>query len=147
LIKILADTTNQGKHNFQVYISSIYDKTDSLYSLENPVFEYERNAFKIRLSAPFRLNPKGTQYRFLVKGLQNYESWSNWSENQLIELSFIPAGKYILSVNARNILGQTSDIQKFAFIVLKPFWQTNTFYYSAGGGLLVFIIFIYSRQI
>jgi len=142
LIKILADTTNQGKHNFQVYISSIYDKTDSLYSLENPVFEYERNAFKIRLSAPFRLNPKGTQYRFLVKGLQNYESWSNWSENQLIELSFIPAGKYILSVNARNILGQTSDIQKFAFIVLKPFWQTNTFYYSAGGGLLVFIILL-----
>lgn len=143
LIKVLSDTIKQINDNFKVYVSSVYDKSDSLYSLENLVFEYERNAFKVQLSAPFRLDPEGTQYRFKVKGLTNYEEWSNWSENPVIELSFIPAGKYVLFVNAKNILGQESDIQELPFSVLKPFWQTDAFYYSAGGGFLLFIILVF----
>lgn len=147
LIKILADTTYKKKYDFKIHISEISDKLDSLYVLDNPMFKYERNAIKIKLSAPFRLDFKGTQYRFRVEGLPNYDNWSNWSKNPIIELSFIPAGSYILTVNARNILGQLSNEQKLSFTILKPFWQTDFFYYSVGGGsiLLLLLIIFFSR--
>jgi hypothetical protein len=142
LIKILVDATNEKSYDFKIHITEVADIKDSLYLVNNPVIEYERNALRIKLSAPFRLDPKGTQYRFKVKGLPNYEKWSDWSTNSVIELSFIPAGRYTLVVGARNILGQMSNELKFSFTILKPFWQTETFYYSAGGGILTFILLI-----
>ena len=142
LIKILADTTLRIAYDFEINIAEVADIMDSMYLVNNPVIEYERNALKIKLSAPFRLDPEGTQYRYKVKGLSNYEDWSDWSTNSIIELSYIPAGRYTLVVNAKNILGQLSNELKFSFKILKPFWQTAAFYYSAGGGILLFIILI-----
>ncbi|NJO89605.1 MAG: hypothetical protein HC831_12135 [Chloroflexia bacterium] len=142
LIKILADTTREKSYDFQIHIAEVADIMDSLYLVNNPVIEYERNALKIKLSAPFRLDPDGTQYRYKVEGLPNYEKWSDWTTNSVIELSYIPAGKYTLVVGARNILGQMSNELKFSFTILKPFWQTETFYYCAGGGMLLFILLI-----
>ncbi len=143
LIKILADTTNRNEYDFNVHISKVSDKLDSLYVFDNPVFEYKRNALKIELSAPFRLNPEETQYRFKVKGLPNYEKWSNWSKNPVIELSFIPPGSYTLIVGAKNILGQLSNDQILSFTILKPFWQTKTFYYIVGGGTLILLLLLF----
>jgi len=142
LIKILADTVQKRAYDFKINIAEVSDIMDSLYLVNNPVIEYERNALKIKLSAPFRLDPEGTQYRYKVKGLPNYENWSDWSENSTIELSYIPAGRYTLTVSARNVLGQLSNELKFSFKILKPFWQTEIFYYSAGGGFLLFILLL-----
>jgi len=142
LIKISSDTTNIIEYNFNIHIAKLSDKLDSLYSFDNPIFDYERNALKIELSAPFRLNPEETKYRFKVEGLSNYNDWSNWSKNPIIELSYIPAGKYNLIVNAKNILGQISNEEKLSFTVLKPFWQTKAFYYTAGGSLIIFILLL-----
>jgi class 3 adenylate cyclase len=143
LIKILAYKSKNKIPAFKTYITKVSDNYDSLYVFDHPVIEYERNALRIELSAPFRLRPENTQYRYRVKGLSNYETWSNWSKNSTIELSYIPAGEFTLIVNARNILGQLSDEQELSFTILKPFWQTNTFYYSLAGGIIVLLLLLF----
>jgi class 3 adenylate cyclase len=142
LIKILADSHIKDYY-FKIKIAKLSDKLDSLYTLKNPIFAYNRNALKIELSAPFSINPEETQYRFKVIGLLNYENWSNWSKNPVIELSYIPAGDYTLIVSAKNTLGQLSNEQKISFTILKPFWQTKTFYYSVGGGTFVLLLLLF----
>ena len=72
LIKILADTSINEQIGFQVSMLSFTDKMDSIYLLNKPVLEYSRNAVKIMLSAPFRLYPEGTQYRYKLIGFKNY---------------------------------------------------------------------------
>jgi class 3 adenylate cyclase len=143
LLKIMAKNNMTDTFDFQLNISSLTDKMDSMYVLENPVVEYERNAIKISLSAPFWLDPSGTQYRFKVDGLPNNENWSEWSSNPVIELSFVPAGNYTITVGARNILGQLTEEKKLHFTILKPFWQKDTFYYTLGGAILILVILIF----
>jgi class 3 adenylate cyclase len=148
IYQINNDTLMPVQDNFKIFISGISDKSDSVYTLDKPVIEYERNAVRIELSAPFRLQPHNTMYHYRVEGLQNFEEWSKWSNDPSVELSFIPAGDYILYVQAKNILGQLSNQEELSFTILKPFWQTDTFYYLTGGGILVLIIlFIWFRHI
>lgn len=142
LIKVLTDTIKKD-YNFNIHITKISDISDSIYNLSNPVFEYRKNAIKVEMSAPFRLYPQGTRYRFKVKGLPNYEEWSKWSNNSTIELSYIPAGDYELIVNAQNILGQVSNQKNVNFTVLKPFWQTTAFYAIAAGSFIIFTLLVF----
>jgi class 3 adenylate cyclase len=148
IIMISADTSDQSQEDFKLFFSSIRDKSDSLYTFDHPVIEYKNNAIHAELSAPFRLQAQNTVYRYKVKGLQNSEEWTKWSRDPHVELSFLPAGKYTLIVQAKNILGQLSNEASLSFTILKPFWQTNTFYYITGGGILLLIILIiWFRQI
>lgn len=68
-----------------------------------------------------------TQYRYQVKGLNAV--WSPWSaSNNIIPFSYLPSGKYQLSVQSRDILGNESNVEQIAFRVLPPYWQRWWFY-------------------
>lgn len=68
-----------------------------------------------------------TQYRYQVKGLTN--SWSTWAAtNNVIALPFLPAGKYDLLVQSRDLLGNESTTEQINFVVLPPYWKRWWFY-------------------
>ncbi|MEA2041716.1 MAG: SpoIIE family protein phosphatase, partial [Bacteroidota bacterium] len=147
LYKISQDTTLTDSVNFQVYITSVTDKKDSLYIPEHPRFSFDRNAVRIKLSAPCYLSNQGTQYRYKIQGLDNYEDWSPWSENPIIELSFIPSGNYKLVVNAKNILGDISDEKTMKLSVEIPFTETEMFYFIVSlSGLALFLLIFFAGR-
>ncbi len=76
---------------------------------------------------PEYLGLNATQFRYQVKGLNT--NWSNWaSSNNIISLSFLPPGKYELSVQSRDLLGNESNAEQIKFVVLPPYWQRWWFY-------------------
>lgn len=90
--------------------------------------------FTFRFIRPNYVGTHATQYRYLVKGLDN--EWSPWSSsNNIIPFSFLPAGTYQLAVQSRSAMGAESDIEQIAFQVLPPYWQRWWFY------ALEFVIF------
>lgn len=131
LLRIPGQDIKAFNYDFNVEINMLTDNTDSAYTLKNPVIPYFNNALKFELAAPFYLRPEFVQYQFKIEGLRNYDEWSDWSTNPNIELSSIKAGKYTLAVRARNIVEQRSDEKNLNFKILKPFWQTQTFFIIA----------------
>ena len=68
-----------------------------------------------------------TQYRYQVKGLN--KAWSVWgSSNNVIDLPFLPPGKYELQVQSRDLLGNESSTEQIKFVVLPPYWKRWWFY-------------------
>ena len=54
--------------------------------------------------------------------------WSEWSKNDLIEFSFLPAGKYTLELEAKNSFENVFEIPPVRFRVNPPYWKTPIFY-------------------
>lgn len=148
IIKIEPNIHSNIDYKFNVYFTSLQDHSDSLYTLDNAVFEYDNNAIKLEMSAPFYLKPQATQYQYFIKGLKNYDKWSNWSTYNKIELSSMPPGNYTVKVRAKNILGQVTKEETIEIKVLKPFWQTQEFYIIVGilTLLLVALVFYLSHR-
>ena len=148
ILKIEPNIHNSINYKFNVYFTSLQDHSDSLYTLDNAVFEYENNAVKLEMAAPFYLKPQATQYQYFIKGLKNYNKWSNWSTHNKIELSSLPPGNYTLKVRAKNILGQVTDEETVEIKVLKPFWQTKEFFIIVGilALLLAALVFYLSHR-
>ncbi len=141
---IQPDTLKASAINFDVHIISVRDKQDSLYIPESFELDYERNALRVEVSAPFFMRPEGTSFRHKIKGLENYEEWSDWSRNPVVELYSLPPGNYTFTVMAKNALGQTSDEKNLQFSVAKPFTQTELFYFILSiTALILFFIFSY----
>jgi len=68
-----------------------------------------------------------TQYRYQVKGLS--KAWSAWApSNNIIDLPFLPPGKYELQVQSRDLLGNESSTEQIKFVVLSPYWKRWWFY-------------------
>jgi hypothetical protein len=80
-----------------------------------------------------------TQYRYQVKGL--HTPWSFWSAtNNIITFSYLPAGKYLLAVQSRDLLGNESSVEQLDFRVLPPYWQRWWFYaleFTVFSGLVI----------
>jgi class 3 adenylate cyclase len=127
LVKIDHQSKNGFSKELFLDIYLISDKKDSLYSTQNPMFEYQDNAMRFEFIAPFYLKSDEIQYQYFVEGLKNYDSWSKWSKNGFIELSSVPAGQYILKAKAKNIFNSISNQKEIHFTILTPFWQTRWF--------------------
>jgi serine phosphatase RsbU (regulator of sigma subunit) len=140
---IRPDSLEATTANFDVHIVSVRDKQDSLYIPESLKLDYKRNALRVEVSAPFFMLPENTQFRHKIKGLENYEEWSEWSKNPIIELYSLPPGNYTFTVMAKNVVGQTSSEKSFRFSVAKPFTQTELFYFILSLSALVLFLIIF----
>ncbi len=140
VLKISPSKEYSVNHNFELTVCSLKDNSDSLHVLQNAAIPHRNNAIKLEVDAPFYLRPEEVQYQYLIKGLKNYEGWSEWSFNPIVELSSVRPGKYNIIVRAKNVFGQKTIEVNTAFKILKPFWQTKTFIISASLGLVAIIV-------
>ncbi len=139
ILKVPRNSVRTVDYSFKLGIRSIQDKSDSLYNTLRVIIPYTNNAVNINLAAPFYMRPEAVQYQYKIRGLRNYEGWSDWTLNPRIELSSVKPGSYFLNVRAKNIFNQISNEEEISIRILKPFWQTKSFLISS---ILVFLILV-----
>ncbi len=87
-----------------------------------PVVSYERNSFHFEFSSPLYEQQSNIEYSCFLKGYDN--KWSEWSNKTEREYAYLPAGRYELEIRARNNMGSESQVCRYAFIILPPWYQT-----------------------
>ena len=91
---------------------------------------YRQNSLEVRFAALTFLEEPSVRFRYRVENL----AW-DWVETSEREISFpkLPAGRYVLEVEARNAQGLWStEPARFSFGVTAPWWQSWWFRIAAG---------------
>ncbi len=102
------------------------------------IISYKNHNIKIEFSAPFFIESKNTQYRFM---LENYdEKWSAWTFETKKDYTNLPPGNYIFKVQALNIFDQKSKIATIKITVKAPWYRTTLAYIVY---FLLFVLLIY----
>jgi ligand-binding sensor domain-containing protein len=107
-----------------------------VYSGETPynpegdlIFDQEGGQIKFRFSQAEFTQMLDIEYQYLVEGLHDSDSWSEWSaSNKEITLTYLPPGKYTLHVRSRNSIGHLETLVPVYFKVLAPYWKRPWFY-------------------
>lgn len=63
------------------------------------------------------------QYQYQLEGIDS--DWSEWSENNYKEYTFLEPGAYQLKVRSRNMIGQDGDEKTYAFEIPKAWYETE----------------------
>ena len=146
LYKIFSDKNIiRKKRKFNIYINKIFIDTNQI-SQSNIIIKHEDNTgLKIELSAPFFVEKNAVLYQYKIDG--SMKGWSNLSPDNEIFIH-LKAGKYVLHVRAKNILGQISNEKILQFTIKPPFWEATWFYalISIGIVLISLLFIIISRQ-
>ncbi len=66
------------------------------------------------------------EYSYRLVGF--IENWSEWSVKTEKEFNNLPTGSYTFEVKARNNLGIESNIEKYSFKILPPWYKTKKAY-------------------
>ncbi|NJL15039.1 MAG: hypothetical protein HC913_19920 [Microscillaceae bacterium] len=96
--------------------------------------DYQDNALRIELAAPFFLQEGALSFRYRIEGFMS--EWSVWNREPLVSFPILPSGGYRVYLQARNALGQTSRILTYDFRVKPPYWQQSWFYLLGALGLI-----------
>jgi serine phosphatase RsbU (regulator of sigma subunit) len=120
LYKISSKNYKEYNPEISLYFKQIINPDGIKFNLKEINTGYKNNALKFIILSPFYAKPDGVEYQYYIEGL--IDKWSNWSNNTIIDLPYIPYGHYKLFVRARNILGKISEPQSISFKINKPFW-------------------------
>ncbi|MBL4651433.1 MAG: hypothetical protein JKY53_01010 [Flavobacteriales bacterium] len=111
---------------FDVFFTQVENTSGLNFTLSNLNFDYNNSSLTFNVSAPYFVKAEGTIYQYKIEGLMN--EWSEWSSNSRINFPFIPEGKYVMKVRAKNVFGQESEIKELEFVIHPPFYRTIWFY-------------------
>lgn len=131
--------SSKGSANFPYYIENFM--TNDISSLDKETFEYDENRIQLKLGNSFCLYPNKLLFQFKLHGLKN-ASWSQWTENNTINLPYVPPGKYEILVKYKDLAtGETGIKSLKKFKINLPLWQNFYFIicFFVFSGMLVFI--------
>ena len=96
------------------------------------------DSFRFEFAAPTFVDEAATAYQTRLDGLDR--EWSPWTKEARRDFTNLGFGGYRFHVRARNVLGQVSNEDTFAFTILPPWYRTWWAYlgYAALFGLAVF---------
>ena len=124
---------NKTLYPYKTRITSVFNTSyekDSLLFSERALKEgkplhlpYQQNSLRFVYSSSFYERPEKTQYQYYLENFD--EDWSNWTTKTEKEYTNLPEGKYVFHVRARNIHGNTSQAESFAFSVAPPFYRSR----------------------
>ena len=97
-------------------------------------FTHVENHFQFAYAAPFPGYESRTRYQTRLEGFDT--SWSEWQSQASREYTNLPPGHYRFQIKARNVYGQHSDSEVFAFTITPPLWERTWF-----RGLVVMLVF------
>jgi signal transduction histidine kinase len=100
--------------------------------------EYQDNTVSISYAAPIFIRPDLVRYQYLLEGRD--EGWSEWTPETEKLYTNLMEGDYEFRVRAKDLHGQVSEEDRFAFTVLPPWYRTPWAYliYLFGGGVVIF---------
>jgi len=127
---------NRTTPNPKVHIAAIsinYKKEVSRYnhwfSYDNKeiTLPFDKNNLSLKIGFENFQYPNKLVFQHKIIGLKNTD-WSNWSEYNFINLNYLPSGKYIVLVKAKNLInGKETKTRLLNIIIQPPFWQTWPF--------------------
>lgn len=122
------NTSDFEKYNpsISVIIKEIKTQSGEFLPRQNVKLNYSDNALTFEVVSPSYLKFNSSQYQYIIEGLMN--SWSDWSNENIISVPFLPPGSYTFKVKAKNLFGEISEIEHFEFKITPPFWRTIYFY-------------------
>ena len=115
-----------SEKQFDIFFREVKNVSGLNVMLSNLNFDYDNSSLTFNVAAPYFVKANGTTYQYKIEGLMNV--WSEWSFNTEINFPFIPEGKYVIKVKAKNVFGQESEIKELNFVIRPPFYRTTWFY-------------------
>ena len=128
------DLNVEGKQDsiFNAHISKVIFNNDSLlysgirFTSNNEIFEHKlpfyNNTFRFQFSALSYHDEKVNQYQYYLEGFD--KGWSNWSGETQRDYTNLSEGNYIFHVRAKNIYRYIGNEDKYAFIILSPWYRS-----------------------
>lgn len=89
-----------------------------------------QNAWKnihFEFASPFFGNTENLLYRYRLNGLD--KNWSDWSNKMEKDYTNLQPGNYSFEVMVKNNLGNESEVLKFPFYIMPPWYRTNLAYF------------------
>lgn len=111
--------------SFILLAKEVRNDQKKLLSVVNFTVDYSSGALSFDLVAPFYLKSNAVEYQYMIEPMMS--TWSDWSTANAHIRQFVPYGKHLLRVRARNILGVISNEQTIAFSVRPPFYLKTWF--------------------
>lgn len=112
-------------------------KLDSVYKFSN-----DENNFEFYCNVPVFDQFKQVEYQYKIDGLSKL--WSDWSQENKIDVENLPFGKYTFSVRARVNGVLTKNIATYAFSVKRPWFLSN--WLIAGYILSIFLFSVFMHR-
>ena len=123
----------------------IYDNQNEIET-SVPKIDPSENHFTIEFGVNSFINSHKNAYRYKINELKN--SWSDWQNTSSIDLTGLPSGQYTFELQAKNAVGEISEICTFSFELLCPWYLTRyaiMLYISLGLLSVLMIIKINSK--
>ncbi|MCK4662473.1 MAG: SpoIIE family protein phosphatase [Bacteroidales bacterium] len=129
------------------------DKNELQIAIEQPdelkvELDYRNNGVSFQYAAPFFEEENFTEYSCYLQGFK--DTWSKWSVKTERVYTNLDEGHYTFMVKAKNIYGAESEIAKFSFSILPPWYRTIIAYIAYVILSIVSVIFIvkfYTRRL
>ncbi|TQV89739.1 hybrid sensor histidine kinase/response regulator [Aliikangiella coralliicola] len=128
LPKIINDVTTDSQPKYPVWIRRVSNSSNKTLvggnyntTNDNLAFSYENNALRFAFAAPIYEASELVQYR---TWLENFDKWSNWSEETQKDYTNLSEGEYTFHVQAKDVYDRISDEHTFSFEILPPWYRS-----------------------
>lgn len=105
-------------------ITRVYYQTDSLLRANEGITKlpYNDNYFRFQYSSPnFQAEDLNT-YQYFLSGFDR--GWSSWSSETQRDFTLLPPGRYVFRVRSKDVRGDISSEDSFAFHILLPWYRS-----------------------
>lgn len=110
-------------------------------------FPFKHNHLYLQFSANDFENSEKLVFSSMLEGFDQH--WSPWTSKHSSEFTNLSEGNYIFRVKARNTYGVVSREAAFHFVILPPWYRTDTAYFGyvvlVFLMILLFLYFFYKR--
>jgi len=112
--------------SYSLFLKSVFNQSGKLTSGPDLEIQQLESKLKFEFVKPDYNKILGVQYHYRLSGLS--EEWSGWSSNNIVEFAYLPAGRYELSVQSKDIFGQVASLAPIQFRIVAPYWERPWFY-------------------
>jgi len=112
--------------SYPLFLRTI-EQENALVPLGKLKMDQENSSLRIEVVKPDYIGARSVEYRYYLEGL--HTQWSEWSvNNNAIDIPYLPNGKYMLLVQAKDIFGRVTTMEPVSMDVLPPYWKRSWFY-------------------
>ncbi len=115
-----------SEFSYPLFLRTI-EQENTLVPLGKLKMDQENSSLRIEVVKPDYIGARSVEYRYYLEGL--HTQWSEWSvSNSIIDIPYLPNGKYMLLVQAKDIFGRVTTMEPLSMDVLPPYWKRSWFY-------------------
>jgi hypothetical protein len=127
LYKFTPKNADAFKAAYPLFLKEVRGQSSKLPPTGNVRISQLESTVQFEFIQPDYLGMQTVEYRYHVRGLGN--DWTAWSsENNIVNFSYLPNGRYKLEIQTRDLMGKISQAQQIDLVVIPPYWKQWWFY-------------------